>query len=893
MASSKDYIYLDGKNTENDPYTCQAETTVHPGIYINKSLSLVGFGPKPPHIRCPEGLTFDGSDDAQQMHTTLSGLFLDESLVYFQDSSVNIDRCKFEGSKRGVLFLVSTAMVSNIQITDSAFVNNSECISVVVNNTMNLSEDVLVTFTLKNSCFQGNAMSDEGRCMSFSESSEDKHSVSFNITLENVEFSDNKFSSKGLVFLDMENGNQEINLQRVKFIKNSALPRPNVFGNGGHSELIANSNSVNIFINESSFSSTNARSFLVNASSISMEIFNSSFGGNTCEGNGGVIFLKGTDLCKVNVSNSLFVNTSSSQGGVFNIECMEVRFNLLESKFLLNNATSGNGGAFLISGHKVSVRFLNSFFTNSLAVGGSWAYGAGGALFVTSMVPPIHSSIFQGNHSDNTLLLTVERCRFVGCRSGFGGSLYVEHSNHLQLVIKHSDFIFNYAYVNGAALRTVYIRTGFMTDDCLTRTCIIKTSIENSTFSRNEADDGSALFLEDGFSHKNVITLDKVIMDSNSAWNTATAYILGAYKLKISQSRFLNNRATVEAGGITIQNVISIEVADSNFDGQYVGDGTYYRPLVGGGALTLLNYNFDRRHYDSAFVFIINSTFNNCSASRGGAILLQPYKPIHLTINSSTFNNCSGSRGGAILVESYEPVHLTINSSTFNNCSGSRGGALLLESYEPVHLKINSSRFTKNHSVKGGGAMWLSLTEDTAKSPEKCNEDFWPSWHYKSHVIFEDTTFEKNIAAEVGGAVYITNGNLTISRSHFVDNFASLGSHIYTVDGSTSLKIQNSRFSHIVKESKCSTLSSKIPSFIDFGSGGPIVLYNTTLNASPYSKELTLIVVAKSNLTFFGTENLTNFSCPVGSKITNTNFTTKITSQRNISKRSCNVYIKT
>ena len=115
LASSNDYIYLDGFNTENDPYICQSGTPTHPGIYISKSLSLVGFGPKPPHIRCSEGLTFDGSDDAQQMHITLSGLLLNESLVYFQDSSVNIDRCKFEGSKHGVQILIKMRAVSAIE----------------------------------------------------------------------------------------------------------------------------------------------------------------------------------------------------------------------------------------------------------------------------------------------------------------------------------------------------------------------------------------------------------------------------------------------------------------------------------------------------------------------------------------------------------------------------------------------------------------------------------------------------------------------------------------------------------------------------------------------------------------------------------------------------------
>ena len=834
LASRKDKIHLNGTDTENHPYTCQSGTRLHTGVYINKSLSLVGFGPKPPHIRCSEGLTFNGTDDAHQMHITLSGLFLDESLVYFQDSSLNIDRCKFEGSKRGVQFSVSTRIVSTIQITDSTFVNNSECVSVVVNKATNLLEAVQVIFKLKDSSFHGNAMPDKGNCVSFSESSGKKHSVSVNITLENLTFSDNKFSSKGLVFLDMENGNQVINLQKVKFIKNSVLSGRNFFANA--SELIFHSNTVNIFINESNLSSTNARSFIVTASNIAMQIFNSRFGGNKCKGNGGVIFLKGTDLCKVNVSNSSFVNTSASQGGAFDIECVEVRFNLLESIFLLNNATNGNGGAVLISGYRASVWFLNSSFTNSVAEGE--AENSGGALFVTSELPSIHRSTFQARHVGNAVFLTVERCSFNGCRSYFGGALCVMHSNHLKLVIKHSDFIFNYAYgsgkiYEGAALMQIFrTRPKALRNDCLTRnTGIFETSIENSTFSRN---DGCSLYLL-GNQHHSVITFNKVIMESNIAGNVQ-AFIWSASKLTISHSRFLNNRAVAEVGGIFIRDVANTEVADSIFDGNYVMNGTYSidDDEVGGAALFLQNYEIDLRYYNNgAFVSIINSTFNNCSASRGGAIFLVSDKRLHLT--------------------------------------------------------INSSRFTKNRSVKGGGATWVSLAEDT-KIPEKCDADYRPSWHYQSHVIFENTTFEENIADDVGGAVYITNGNVTLSRCHFVDNFASLGSHVYTADGSTSLYIRNSRFNEIVKESIHSTPNSTNPSFIDFESGGPIVLYNTTLNASLYRNKITLIVLTKSSLSFLRKSNLTNFSCPLGSKMTYTNFTTKIRSQRN---RSCEVRLIT
>jgi len=621
-------------------------------------------------------------------------------------------------------------MVSTIQITDSAFVNNGECISVVVNKTMNPSEALLVILTLKHSSFYGNAVSGEGSCVSFSESSDDKHSLSAKITLDNVTFSDNKFSSKGLVFLDMENGNQDFNLQKVKFIKNSALSDRTFFASDGHSEILVLSNTVNIFINESNFSSTNARSFMVNAFNIAMQIFNSSFEGNKCEGNGGVMLLKGTDLCQVNVSNSSFVKTSASQGGAFDIDCVEVKLSLLESIFSHNRATDGDGGAVLVTGPRAPVRFFNSSSTSRLAENEVIGEKYGGALFVSSGLPPICRSTFQASHLDVAMFLTVERCRFIGCRASDGGALSVSHVTFdpLQLVIKHSDFIFNHAKSGGGAVAVScdLCYPEVMRDGCLRgNTGIFETSIENSTFSRNEADMGSALDLISG-----VITLDKVIMDSNSAFVSATVLIGHVCKLKISQSRLINNRAaTVSVSGIGIQGVIRAEVTDSIFDGNYCGTET--NPILSGGALAVMISH----SACSAFISIINSTFNNCSASYGGAISLFSGKPVNLT--------------------------------------------------------IRSSRFTKNHSIKGGGALWLTLTEDT-KNPAKCKADYRPSWHYKSHVIFEDTKFEGNIAAEVGGALYITNGNRALSRSHFVDNFASVGSHIYAVDGSASLNTQNS-----------------------------------------------------------------------------------------------------
>ena len=73
MASRGDQIHLDGTNTDKEPYTCQPGTSEHPGIYINTSLSLIGYGISRPQIRCSEGtnLAIDGSADGEATNVNI------------------------------------------------------------------------------------------------------------------------------------------------------------------------------------------------------------------------------------------------------------------------------------------------------------------------------------------------------------------------------------------------------------------------------------------------------------------------------------------------------------------------------------------------------------------------------------------------------------------------------------------------------------------------------------------------------------------------------------------------------------------------------------------------------------------------------------------------------
>ncbi|KAJ7378424.1 hypothetical protein OS493_022958 [Desmophyllum pertusum] len=881
------HIHLDGTNTERDPYNCirtSTDTSHHPGIYINKSLSLIGFGLMPPRIRCSEGtnLTFDGSDNAQQMEVSLSGLLLKESFVYFQDSSAKIDGCKFEGSKQGLQFVIGNKMVSNIQIINSTFVRNSKCISVFINSTRNVSQTVQVIFKLKNTSFDLNTMSDEGSCMSFRESPDNNQSVSCNITLEDVRFSQNTFGSRGLVFLELENGNQNIHLQDVAFINNSPLSGRDVLTGYDHSECIFCSNIVDVFANANTFTSQNARSFNVIASNISLQIYNSTFCDHKVDGNGGVISVSGADLCKLNVFNSSFVNTSASQGGVFDIECAKVNLSFQDNIFTNNTAVNGGGGSLYVN---TSGPGLNNseFGTNDEArldgnsvqllqmnvtkCAFSNAYGAsgGGAVYINALKASVHlhhttftncsvlawggGGVFikaglmsRKRKSGNNLVLVVESCRFIDCRTGLwtadGGSLKLLYQTKIEISINNSHIISSYAGTGGAlSIRPSSIEN---TDEPMAS----HITIRNSTFSNNRAvQTGGAIYLT--VNNRSTLILQNVVMESNSVkgatFGTYASYEGGAisidspiFALRVLHSRFLKNTVAsngsnvegLTAGGaLFISDVHILEVKDSHFDGNYAGnftsvpDPTY---VAFGGALYIKCGVMSI----SNSIVIINTTFNSCAA-----------------------------RGG--------------------------GGAIYLVYYGNISLVIERSRFVDNFSFSTGGGA-ISLIQDIEKngvcfqqiyfSASQINDaEEVSSRAYKSQVSFEDTIFETN-AGYMGGAIYLYNGKATFINCLFVDNFSSLdGGHIYFADSltlSASLIIQGSRFLQTRNELHLGRMKYRKASFIQSEICGLVKVLNTTMDVRAYGSANPMMLIVNAGIIEIPDDKLTNqnaytleFSC--------------------------------
>ena len=801
LASRGDKIHIDGNNTDKYPYSCQSGTSQHPGIYINKTLSLIGSANPMPQIRCFEetGLVFSGSDSAEDMNITISGLLFSESLVYVQDSSVHIDGCKFQGSNQRVEIVIRYSAFSKMLVTNSTFSRNRRCISIVVQSEMSLSPNIQLIFKLSNSSFDGNLCVDRGGCISFYKPESSIQTVSCNVTLDNVIFSNNNFSS-GLFVLNINNGRQNIYLQNVTISENAPSSTVlDALGGFLGGEYVVSTNDVHFLVNSSNFRSEHARLFHVTASKISFEIFNSRFFGHNSKGRGGVASLVGAFLCRLKVSKSLFIDTTAAQGGAFNIESSnDVNASIEDSTFYGNKATNdGSGGAVFISASESSLRLSQSAFTECTA-------GNGGAISIETK-----SNLPSAYPKDIGLLLTTESSNFTGCSANIqGGALYLIYDTNTQISLNKSLFISNgmeFAF-GGGAIWAVY--NSKSEKDLNGNTS--QMTLEQCTFSDNHARQGGALWLS--LNGPSLLLFRHVIME--------------------------NNRATEKFGGAAVIYDSSIQVQNSRFSNNFAGYG---------GAFWIIG--------DVNSLQVMNSVFeNNFAASySGGAFLIQTGLVfLSISIVNSTFNNCSATyNAGAVnlVTGNTVTVSIFIKMSRFQNnyCSSGSGGALRVSSPSSYgHTGIKVQECSKSDTK-------IRIKKDESK------ED--------THLFIEDSVFERN-TAPFGGAIYLGVGKAAFYNCSFIDNFARLRSgHIHSVFGLASLKIQDTLFRQIMNEFKRDKIILTVTSFLEAENILSLKLYNTTVDVRPYGSTGPFILITNGKLIDVGTNNLTNFNCPVGSRL--------------------------
>ena len=542
LAARGDHIYLNGANTDKDPYTCESEMSPYPGIYINKSLSFIGMN-STPQIRCLNGTRFisDRSDNDPEIIVVFLGLSFNDTALTFRDSSAEIDGCTLAGSKQRVEFTVENRTSLSIRIRNSLFWKNAHGLSVGFNNTANHVENRnqvhLLVLEVQNTTFRDHFVvfeTEETRLINVGDK-EPNQSFKCKLTLDNVTFTNNMVSRMGLVRVNL-NG-QDLFLKDIFFYGNNHL-----CPDGDCTELIVDGNNVSTFISGAYFMGLSGRAVRLSATNLIVQVYNSSFAGYEVHGDGGAFLLSATDLANITVLNSSFEKTETfgaSKGGAIHLECLRSAVILDGCVFKHIKAWSGGavsiqvfrswsssmknrtqekhrslykrrtepllsiditdclfkgvssylyGGAVLIAGHTMSVRLLKTYFVLSSSL------GPGGAI---AFVNP-YSAMDLGKEkypiTDFENVISIEDSCFLNSASvGYGGAIFIDDSTtKYKLAIKDTNFTNISAKAPGGAISILSLSS--IRSQGRSKKNI---AIENSRFANNTASaPGGAIYID-------------------------------------------------------------------------------------------------------------------------------------------------------------------------------------------------------------------------------------------------------------------------------------------------------------------------------------------------------------------------------------------------------------
>lgn len=493
---------------------------------------------------------------------------------------------------------------------------------------------------------------------------------------------------------------------------------------------------------------------------------------------------------KLKVSNNSTSGTGGNQGGAMAL--FAVNGTITDSTFSQNRTTATNGsypnqgGALYLTGASWGgepdrvMKITDSTF-NQNTINSKWAYG--GAISVSG------AKVNQSDKTKNAYYtLELDDVDFSnnsvsGDEWSLGGVMY---ANNAKLIISNSDFSNNTATstqdnaeVRGGAL---YLTTNDTTGDEM----LGVTSISDSDFTSNKAENGTG----------------------GAIYNVAD--------LTISDTDFKTNTATLSAGAI--YNSGSLSVKDSEFDGNVSKTGWGGAIYSGStGNMTIEGSTFKNNiAYNAGAIgagtkttgtIIKNSTFENNSAEAYGAVAL--FKNGELDNVTFKGNKATGTKtltedgkavnhgAGALFLGAESVVKIT-KGSFDGNTSGTRGGAIAtrmpdVANNQAAKLDIDGTVFSNNIAKTEGGAIYSSFynsqevvnnvliknatfTNNQANEGGAIyNEGLADVGGNKASMYIENSTFEGNIATTNGGALFISEGgNLTLAgKNTFSGNKAA------------------------------------------------------------------------------------------------------------------------
>ncbi len=226
-------------------------------------------------------------------------------------------------------------------------------------------------------------------------------------------------------------------------------------------------------------------------------------------------------------------------------------------------------------------------------------------------------------------------------------------------------------------------------------------------------------------------------------------------------------------------------------DGQSARTCLYVHPS-GGNESTIKGFTFVNGvattggrgggvHIESASPIIRNCIFQNNQADDGGGLHIEGTSSPALD-NCQFLNNHANVNGGGAFNRSSDAV--TFTDCDFDGNEATIGGGGGLHFTDLTSGSVNHSRFNLNQSALGGGGVFLG--SNTVVAFTLCDflsnqsGDHGGGVYTNSHeTSFDQCIFKANIAANVGGGLYVYGGLLvTVNQCSFNTNSAHWGGGI-------------------------------------------------------------------------------------------------------------------
>ena len=691
-------IYLDGTGTSKDPYSCQPlKPGYSVGIYLNKSISFVGFKSRA-YVSCLPGNEWliDGHVNHNYgLQVSFKGLAFHNTSLRFFDVMVIVNDCWFANSEHVAMnFTVSNLPMFDLNLNAVAFKENEACISLKSKNRTK------IRIRMTNSTFIQNGPGESPTSNLSSILWLNSRESNINLHLRNCTFEKNRLGIAGMIYVENSEGLTNVTLAQFKMEENGHSSVISRFPNGllyiQSAQVVMTLEFGFVYNTYGTLFSVVGRTSKINVSNIEVVSFYSR------DAAGGVLNVKESEIAIVSIKYSSFQNGKNVRlGGTVAIIAPTSKLTIENSTF--NNLSNTHfGGAVFVRSPEllqtldsakdfvVEVRIVNSIFTDNVS-------SRGGAVSVDAhqkMIANVFNSLFKRNIAEtsaaalmvrthDTAAIYLRNVHFIENTAGSGGIVDAR-------VLSRKNSTFNFTTNNVWFLQNKvnakYLKYGILF--LWIKRYKSSLNFKNTYFTGNIGERSTTLFMRLLNSSKlfHFVTLDTCLFKKNNA-DLGAMHVVGQAILIFKNSTFDSNIHSSCRGpaiGISL-NDSNITISNSKFINNYCGavrinisESSYFKTensifvgnrginaSVGAMGIITTKANLDKtqRHFRTSQynVLIKNVSFQENIAASGSVLTVINGK-VELQ-NCAFLDNFAHYNGGQIT--SYGSTDMRISNSVF------------------------------------------------------------------------------------------------------------------------------------------------------------------------------------------------------------------------------------